>query len=313
MRTLTTLIVGISAVLAGLPAQTQTKLQTNPGGYHGELDFPLSFKRYYNHPETVKILRDLHAKYPQLSELTTLGKSRMGRDMVLLTLSAKATGAPEGKPAMWVDGAVHGNEVNGVTCSLYLAWYLLTRYDYDPYVKRLLDQTTFYILPGASPDANHSYVALPNDENNPREPYRPSDDDGDGLYDEDQTEDVDGDGQISTMWVEDPKGDYRLSPDTRRFLRITDPSEPGPRFRRLGTEGFDNDGDGRINEDDLGGPDPNRNNPWDWNLGAGWPYPLSEVETRTIFEAQLARKNIFAGFHYHNTGRLIMFAAPPEP
>ena len=49
-------------------------------------------------------------------------------------------GAAETKPAMWVDGAIHGNEINGVTCSLYLAWYLLTRYDYDPYVQGLVDR-----------------------------------------------------------------------------------------------------------------------------------------------------------------------------
>jgi hypothetical protein len=42
---------------------------------------------------------------------------------------------------MWVDGAIHGNEVNGITCSLYLLWYLLTRYDYDPYVHELVNTT----------------------------------------------------------------------------------------------------------------------------------------------------------------------------
>jgi hypothetical protein len=77
-------------------------------------------------------------------------------------------------------------------------------------------------------------------------------------------------------------------------------------------EGFDNDGDGRINEDDLGGPDPNRNYPWGWSLDAGWPYTMSEKETRNVFEFQLKHPNIFASFHYHNTGRLIMFMAPPD-
>jgi hypothetical protein len=213
---------------------------------------------------------------------------------------------------MWVDGAIHGNEINGVTCSLYLAWYLLTRYDYDPYVKDLVDHRTFYILPGLNVDANDSYALEPNTENNPREPYRPEDNDGDGLYDEDQTEDVDGDGEISMMWAADPAGTFKLSPDGRRFVAVTDPSDAAPRFRRIGMEGFDNDGDGRINEDDLGGPDPNRNYPWGWSLDAGWPYPMSESETRNVFEFQLKHPNIFASFHYHNTGRLIMFMAPPD-
>jgi hypothetical protein len=119
-------------------------------------------------------------------------------------------------------------------------------------------------------DANDSFVSWPNNPNNPREPYRPEDNDGDGLYDEDQTEDVDGDGELSMMYVEDPEGDFKLSFDKRMFVPVADPREAvSPRFRRIGSEGFDNDGDGRINEDDLGGPDPNRNFPFDWSLANG--------------------------------------------
>ena len=123
---------------------------------------------------------------------------------------------------------------------------------------------------------------------------------------------MDGDGELSVMWVEDPNGEFKLTLDGRRFVRIADPREPGTRFRRIGAEGFDNDGDGRINEDDLGGPDPNRNFPFGWTLQDGWPYPMSENETRNVFEFQLKHPNIFASFHYHNTGRLIMFMAPPD-
>jgi len=293
------------------PSQTApAKLQYSPGGDHGEMDFPISWKRYYAYNEWTKIMHDLQKKYPQLADIASIGKSRFGRDQFLLTLTAKATGKPETKPAMWVDGAIHGNEINGVTCSLYLAWYLLTRYDYDTQVHDLLDRQTFYILPGLNVDANDSYARLPNTANNPREPFRPTDDDGDGLFDEDQTEDVDGDGELSMMYIVDSKGEFKLSPDKRRFIPIEDPREDILRFRRIGAEGFDNDGDGRINEDDLGGPDPNRNFPYDWSLANGRPYPLSEPETRNVYAFWLGHPNIFASFHYHNTGKLIMFAAP---
>ncbi|OGD11496.1 MAG: hypothetical protein A2W20_09505 [Candidatus Aminicenantes bacterium RBG_16_66_30] len=307
------IILMLAILLAGSLAavSAQSKLQTNPGGYHGELDYPMSWKRYYGYEEWTKIMRELQKKYPQLADIQSIGKSRMGRDQLLLTITAKSTGKPETKRAMWVDGAIHGNEVNGITCSLYLAWYLLTRYDYDPFVHEILDRTTFYILPGLNVDANDSYVRFPNTENNPREPYRPADDDGDGLFDEDQTEDVDGDGELSVMYVEDPAGEFKLSPDKRRFVRVDDIREEVRRFRRVGAEGFDNDGDGQINEDDIGGPDPNRNFPYGWSLDAGYPYPMSEAETRNVFEFQLTLPNIFASFHYHNTGRLIMFQAPP--
>jgi len=294
------------------PGIAQKKLQKSPGGYHGELDFPISWSRYYNYAEWTKIMHDIQKKYPQLSDIQSIGKSRMGRDQYLITITAKETGKHSEKTAMWVDGAIHGNEVNGITCSLYLMWYLLTRYDYDPYVHDLVNKCTFYILPGLNVDANHSFVVHPNTPNNPREPFRPEDNDGDGLYDEDRTEDVDGDGELSTMYKEDPNGSYKLSPDKRLFIRVEGQPEEGVRlFTRIGSEGYDNDGDGLINEDDIGGPDPNRNFPYGWNLDAGNPYPMSEPECRNVFEFQLDHPNIFASFHYHNTGRLIMFQAPP--
>jgi hypothetical protein len=297
--------------LAVNPARAQEKLQQSAGGYHGELDFPWSWKRYYSYAEWTQMMKDIAAKYPGLASVESIGKSRMGRDQYLMTLTNRKTGDPSSKTAMWVDGAVHGNEVNGISCSLYLIWYLLTRYDYDPYVFNLLNNSTFYVLPGLNVDANASYLEYPNTENNPREPYRPEDNDQDGLYDEDQTEDVDGDGQLSMMYAPDPRGDLRLSPDKRRFIPVGDDKDyPGLRFRRIGPEGYDNDGDGLINEDDIGGPDPNRNYAFGWNLRDGNPYPMSENCTRNAYNAMLARPNIFASFHFHNTGRLIMFAAP---
>lgn len=295
-----------------LPVSAQKKLQKSPGGYHGELDFPISWNQYYSYAEWTKIMHDMQKQYPQLADIESIGKSRMGRDQFVLTITAKSKGDHKTKPAMWVDGAVHGNEVNGITCSLYLAWYLLTRYDYDKYVYDLVNNCTFYILPGLNVDANDSYVRFPNTPHNPREPYRPEDNDGDGLYDEDQTEDVDGDGELSYMYIEDPKGEFKLSADKRQFIRVEDESEKVLRFRRIGSEGFDNDKDGRINEDDIGGPDPNRNYPSGWNLQAGNPYPMSEPCTRNAYNFMLKHDNIFAGFHYHNIGRLIMFNTPPR-
>jgi hypothetical protein len=189
-------------------------------------------------------------------------------------------------------------------------WYLLTQYDYNPFVHDLVNSNTFYILPGLNVDANASFVEFPNTANNPREPYRPEDNDGDGLYDEDQTEDVDGDGQLSNMYMVDPDGPLKLSADGRMFIPVADESENVMRFVRIGSEGYDNDGDGLINEDDIGGPDPNRNYPFDWQLQAGWPYTMSESETRNAYEFMRTHDNIFAAFHYHNTGRIIMSAGP---
>jgi hypothetical protein len=69
------------------------------------------------------------------------------------------------------------------------------------------------------------------------------------------------------------------------------------------SEGVDNDRDGRINEDGVGGLDLHRNYPYNWRpmveatgrgntqFGAG-EYPLSEPETRAVFLWQLRHPNI---------------------
>ena len=144
----------------------------------------------------------------------------MGRDQHLLTITAKATGAPDVQ-AGDVGGRRHPRQrdqrrhlraLPGLVPAHAVRLRSLRAPDCST-------RTTFYILPGLNVDANDSYASYPNTENNPREPYRPADDDGDGLYDEDQTEDVDGDGEISNMFVEDPQGDLKLTPDGRRFVR----------------------------------------------------------------------------------------------
>ena len=214
------IIIALAGLLFLGSGWAQSKKPTNMGAPHGETDFVVNWKRYYNYDEWTQIMKDLQKKYPNLCSIESIGKSRMGRDQYVLTITAKNTGKDTEKPAVWVDGAIHGNEVNGITCSLYLAWYLLTRYDYDERVYEALNRSTVYILPGLNVDANDSYVRYPNTENNPREPFRPLDDDKDGLYDDDMTEDVDGDGELSVMYAEDPEGEYRLSKDGLRFVRI---------------------------------------------------------------------------------------------
>ena len=171
------IVLAVACLLCLGSGWAQSKKQTNMGAPHGETDFVVNWKRYYNYDEWTQLMKDMQKKYPNLCSIESIGKSRMGRDQYVLTITAKNTGKDTEKPAVWVDGAIHGNEVNGITCSLYLAWYLLTRYDYDERVYEALNRSTVYILPGLNVDANDSYVRYPNTENNPREPFRPIDDD----------------------------------------------------------------------------------------------------------------------------------------
>jgi hypothetical protein len=148
------------------------------------------------------------------------------------------------------------------------------------------------------------------------------DNDRDGLFDEDGPDDLDGDGEILDMRIESPDGDWKEDPEDPRLMVRVQPGERG-RWKLLGDEGRDDDGDGRINEDGPGGYDPNRDWPSDWRppheQGGAGPYPLSLPESRAVADFLVAHPHV-AGFQsFHNAGGMILrgpgsqsFGAYPE-
>lgn len=288
----------------------EAQQQFSPGKSHGEETFPINWKRYYNHDELTEIYQKMVKRFPHLVKLVSTGKSRKGRDLWLLEITNFKTGSPESKPALYIDGAIHGNEVQGIICALYTAWYLLTRHGNDAYVTELMDTRSFYIKPAVNADAAHAFVSEPNTMHHPRWNYRPVDNDGDGKFDEDPEEDINNDGEISLMRRRNPNGRWKVGEDPRLLVRCR-PDEPPGGWEHLGYEGIDNDGDGLVNEDIPGGMDLARNFPARWSISAGYPYPLSEPETKSTADYLLAHRNVGAVVHHHNIGQLIMIACGP--
>jgi len=276
-------------------------------GGHGEEEFLISWRRYYNYEEMTDILKKLENKYSHLCNLYSTGQSIQNRELWLMEIGNPKTGELNKKPALYIDGNIHGNEVNGMMVPLYTIWYLLTRYGNDKYVTNLVDTRTFYIKPSVNPDAMNSFITEPNTMHHPRWNFRPVDNDGDGLFDEDPEEDINGDGEISYMRRKDPQGRWKIGEDPRIFKRVG-PDDPPGGWEFIGTEGIDNDGDGKINEDIPGGVDLARNFPaeWSFSVKTGHPYPLSEPETKAVVDFFMEHKNIGGVVHYHNMGKLIM-------
>ncbi len=213
------------------------------------------------------------------------------------------------KPAIYIDGNIHSNEIQGAEVSLYTAWYLAENYGQVDWITSLLDNKTFYIVPTINPDARDNYIHKPNTPHSPRSGMKPRDDDGDGLFDEDGFDDLDGDGNIVMMRRVNPLGRWKTSDKDPRLMMEADPDELGG-YDLLGWEGIDNDGDGRINEDRPGYYDPNRNWGWNWQpaytqYGAD-QYPFCLPETRAVADFVLAHPNIGAAQSYHNSGGMIL-------
>lgn len=290
------LVLGASATTAIAQQQIPSKVD-------------VAWNRYYDFEETEKIIQDLVTAYPNLLTLQSLGKSEQGRDMWLIILNNPETGEDHEKPAMYIDGNVHGNEVQATETVLYSIWYLTKSHGEVDQLTELIDRTAFYFVPSINPDGRAEWFANPNTPHSARTGQRPTDNDYDGELDEDGYEDLDGDGHITQMWKFDPNGRWRRNNLDPRIIERVPEGEQGE-LTRLGSEGIDNDGDGRINEDGLGGYDMNRNWGSDWQpnhiqYGAG-EHPFDRPEVKSVADFILTRPNIAAGQSYHNTGGMML-------
>lgn len=276
---------------------------------------PIAWDRFHDYDGIVELCRRLAASRPDLCRLEWLGESFEGRPLPLLVVHDPATGPESGKAAMWVDGNVHGNEVQGAEACVYLAWTLLERHGELPEITSLVGERVFYICPMVNPDGRQAWFDGPHTASSSRSGRAPLDDDRDGLVDEDPPNDLDGDGELLGMRlrVAPGEGTHRAAPDDPRRM------ESVPRERRrelgadllpLGQEGVDDDGDGRVNEDEPGEYDLNRNWPSGWQpewiqYGAG-PFPLSHPEPAAIAAFLLAHPNVAAVQSFHNSGGMIL-------
>jgi murein tripeptide amidase MpaA len=275
----------------------------------------VEWNRFYDHAGLGSILARLHREFPSLTKLYSVGKSVEGRDLWCLEVTTDK-GDAKRKPGMYIDGNIHGNEVQGGEAVAYTAWYLCHQYGRLDKVTELLDRCVFYLIPTINPDGRDHWLHEAQTAHTSRSGAKPVDNDRDGLADEDDVDDLDGDGSITQMRIKDPNGRWKPHPQFPEFLMVeAAPDEPGE-YTLLGLEGIDNDGDGLVNEDARGGYDMNRNWAWDWQpnyvqFGAQ-EYPFSLPETRALSEFIEARRNIAAFQTYHNAGGMILRAPGRE-
>lgn len=301
----TTIGLGLAAIagtLALAPASTAAAQEMSPG----RVDLP--FNRYYDLDALYDATRAIAEAYPELVELREIGKSLEGRPIYVAIVTSPDSNHRT-KPAMWIDGNVHGNEIQASEVVLYSLWYLVKEYGRNEKITDLLDHNSIYLCVSVNPDGRHGWFTQPSTSSMFRGNVRPIDQDRDGLFDEDPPNDLDGDGMITRMWKADPDGNWVRDRNDPRIFRRVGPGERGD-WISLGSEGIDDDGDGRTNEDGIGGDDMNRNWPGDWQpnyvqRGAG-PFPMSAPEVQCVAEFIGSHPNIAASQSYHNTGGMIL-------
>jgi murein tripeptide amidase MpaA len=121
----------------------------------------IDFGKYHTYDEMTAGLQGLAAAFPELAQLNSIGRSHQGRELWAMEITNRATGAADAKPALYVDGNCHGEEVIASEAAYYAIWYVLSNYGSDPMVTELLDTRALYILPRINPDGAEWSLTTP--------------------------------------------------------------------------------------------------------------------------------------------------------
>jgi hypothetical protein len=243
------------------------------------------------------------------ASVESIGQSRDGRDVWLVTLAADGELPPEDRPGVMVVGTLEGDHLIGGEIAVEAIRWLLDQNGSNDEVTSLLTNNVVYVVPRLNPDGAEAYfgdLAWGRRGNAWQE-----DDDNDARMGEDPPNDLNGDGIITLMRVADRSGDLIPHPDDPRLMKEADPVEGESGTHTLYIEGTDDDGDGFIAEDGPGGVDLNRNfqhaYPY-WEPDAG-RHMVSEPESRAIMDFMVDHRNIAAILTFGHSDNLVV---PPN-
>ena len=275
----------------------------------------MNLDKYFTNDELEQVLHTWEYEFPNLTRITSLGKSFEDRPIWLLTLTNQEKGTDIQKPAIWIDANIHATEIAGTTTVLKVADFFLRQYTEDAHITHLLDTCTIYMVPRINPDgAALAMAANPKFIRSGVRPY-PWNERADGLHEED----VDGDGRILQIRIPDPHGDWKISTLNPRLMEKRAPNEYGGTYYRIFPEGQIENHDGFQVKmaRSLQGLDFNRNFPFQWRpegeqYGAG-PYPGSEPEIQALINFIVAHPNINIAITFHTYSRVILRPYSTKP
>lgn len=204
------------------------------------------------------------------------------------------TGDAAQRPVVLVVAGLNPDHLLGVRVAAALPVALQRLATADAGLHEALEHAAVLVIPCVEPERLAAAATAPLREL--RVNATPVDDDNDGLVDEDGPEDLDGDGIIATLRWPDSAGKLMASSEDARLMVPADVAKGERGIWRTATEGFDNDGDGLINEDGPGGVDLDRNFAHGWKeteRSAGWSAP-SEEPARALLRFVLERGTVAA-------------------
>lgn len=244
-----------------------------------------------------------------VASVESIGRSRDGRDVWLVTLAAPGGAPVEERPGVMVVGTLEGDHLIGGEIAVEAVRWLVEQNGSNDEVTRLLAENVVYVVPRLNPDGAEAYFSAP--AWGRRGNAWQEDDDNDARMAEDGPNDLNGDGVITVMRVADRSGDLIPHPDDPRLMKEADPVEGESGTHTLYIEGTDDDGDGFIAEDGPGGADLNRNfqHEYPYYEADAGRHMVSEPESRAIMDFMVDHRNIGAILAFGHTDNLV---TPPN-
>jgi hypothetical protein len=109
----------------------------------------IDFRVYHDQPQIVAYLQAVSSAFPAIATYKVLGNSAQNRPLSYLVINATCQASP---PAIFTNGAHHGDEPASAEAVLAIPDYLLRTSTTDASVRSLLGTYAFYVMPLVNPD-----------------------------------------------------------------------------------------------------------------------------------------------------------------
>lgn len=107
---------------------------------------------YHHYDELTTLLMQIAEDFPHTTNLSSIGRSHLNRELWVLQISDQPGILEPGEPWFKYVGNMHGNEVVGREILIYLIQYLCNGYGKDGTITSLIDNTNIFIMPTMNPD-----------------------------------------------------------------------------------------------------------------------------------------------------------------
>ncbi len=262
----------------------------------------INFTKYHNPKEINKFLVDLVKSNNTISRLHKIADTPGRNSVYVVEIGDQVGMKNKTVPGILVTANFGGINSLASEASLFLINELIKS-------KEKRSGFTWYILPVGNPDAAWRYFIKPlyADKGN----SKPINDDKDDMTNEDGVEDLNGDGVITVMRVKDPEGKFISIPGNKKLMKKADWLKGERGIYKLYSEGIDNDGDGKYNEDGPGGVDVSLNFPHLFKpfTKKGGDWPGSEAEVFGLFKFVFSHDDIAMTMNYGDTNFCLI---PPQ-